>query len=183
MNYRHPRALHVAPFALTFAAVLAACFAERGPDPQTSITEDTTAAAGQPHAIPSPPDAGAVAAGERAPLGIGSFCWPADGGGPLVCIDRSGIVTAADALVVERGETVVVVGPDLPGERFARPPCASGRPRVNPNASKRGGSRNPPRGHPRACPLRHEATLSPSVRTSSPAAGWSTCSSGSSRET
>lgn len=115
MNYRHPKARYVAALALASSALAAAaCFGERGPGPQPSITEDPTAPVGQPPAVPEPPDAVASATGRRAPLGIGSYCWPADDGGPSACIDRSGIVTAADALPVGRGETVVVNGPGLP---------------------------------------------------------------------
>lgn len=154
-----------------------------GDPAQPSITEDPTAPVGQPPAVPEPPDAVASATGRRALLGIGSYCWLADDGGPSACIDWSGIVTAADALPVGRGETVVVNGPGLPWA-VLREAAVHVRPATDePNTSMGVGSYGPPKGRPRACPPRDGATVSPFARISSPAAGWPMCSSGSIRAT
>lgn len=82
--------------------------------PEASPTPDAAGGGTEP-ANPEEPPAGFLNSGSGSvPLGLGSYCWspPTGSGKPALCVDKIGIITASDDLVVEAGEDLLVTGDD-----------------------------------------------------------------------
>ncbi|MCK9486183.1 MAG: hypothetical protein M0R73_05685 [Dehalococcoidia bacterium] len=85
-------------------------------------------------ANPEEPPQGILNSGAGSvPLGLGTYCWspPTGGGRTAMCVDKLGIITAPDNLVVQPGEHLTVSGDEI-----LMPPMSIGYAYLNPTSAE-----------------------------------------------